>query len=234
MTQEEQEALRAAVAELGAKYGHRYYVEKAKTGGHTTELWAEAGKLGYLGVSVPAEYGGGGGGITELAIVMRGVGGGRVAAAAARRLAGDRATIIARHGTGQQRKELLPGFADGTLKVAFAITEPEAGIERRTGSAPPPAATAATGCISGRKCFISGVDEAAYDAGRGPYHGTDGQARARAVPRADRRPGMTKSKIDMEIVSPENQWMLYLDDVRVPADALIGDGDSVCRPCSAV
>ena len=38
--------------------------------------------------------------------------------------------------------------------------------------------------------------------------------------------GLTTSKLDMEIVSPENQWMLYLDDVRLPADALIGDGDS--------
>jgi alkylation response protein AidB-like acyl-CoA dehydrogenase len=36
-------------------------------------------------------------------------------------------------------------------------------------------------------------------------------------------PGVTRSQIDMEIVSPENQWMLYLDDVRLPADALVGD-----------
>jgi len=35
-------------------------------------------------------------------------------------------------------------------------------------------------------------------------------------------PGLAKSKLDMEIVSPESQWLLYLDDVRVPAGALIG------------
>ena len=72
---------------------------KAKAGEHTDELWAEAGKLGYLGVSVPAEYGGGGGGITELAIVCE-----ELAAAGCPLLllvvspaiAG---TIIARHGT---------------------------------------------------------------------------------------------------------------------------------------
>src|SRR6185295_10512437 len=35
--------------------------------------------------------------------------------------------------------------------------------------------------------------------------------------------GLTTSKLDMEIVSPENQFLLYLDDVRLPADALVGD-----------
>src|SRR5207249_372920 len=53
----EQRQLRDAVAALGRRYGHEYYVEKAKSGGHTTELWAEAGKLGYLGVSIPTGYG---------------------------------------------------------------------------------------------------------------------------------------------------------------------------------
>jgi alkylation response protein AidB-like acyl-CoA dehydrogenase len=214
----EQEALRSAVAELGQKYGHRYYVEKAKTGEHTTGLWAEAGKLGYLGVGVPTEYGGGGGGITELAIVCE-----ELAAAGTPLLLlvvspAIVATVIARHGTEAQRAALLPGFADGTRKVAFAITEPEAGTNshrlgttaRRDGG---------DWVISGRKCFISGVDEAAQmlvvartGAGLGLF----------LVP--TEAPGLVKSKIDMEITSPENQWMLYLDDVRVPADAMIGDG----------
>jgi alkylation response protein AidB-like acyl-CoA dehydrogenase len=39
-------------------------------------------------------------------------------------------------------------------------------------------------------------------------------------------PGLTTSQIEMEIVSPENQWMVYLDDVRVPRQALIGDDPS--------
>src|SRR5262245_39556376 len=65
----EQLQLRDAVAALGNRYGHGYFVAKAKAGEHTTELWAEAGRLGYLGVNLPEAYGGGGGGITELAIV---------------------------------------------------------------------------------------------------------------------------------------------------------------------
>src|SRR5689334_17423222 len=123
----EQRDLRAAVRALGRRYGHAYFVEKAHTGGHTDELWQEAGRLGYLGVSIPAEYGGGGGGITELALVCE-----ELAAAGCPLLLlvvspAIAATIVAKHGTESQRQALLPGFAAGTLKVCFAITEPDAG-----------------------------------------------------------------------------------------------------------
>ena len=56
---EERLALRKAVADLGAKYGRDYFEQAAKEGRKTTELWEEAGKLGYLGVAVPEEFGGG-------------------------------------------------------------------------------------------------------------------------------------------------------------------------------
>src|SRR5256714_3884282 len=123
----EQRALREAVAALGRRYGHEYYVAKAKSGGHTDELWNEAGKLGYLGANIPEEYGGGGGGITELSIVCE-----ELAAAGCPLLLlvvspAIVATIIARHGTEEQRHTYLPGIADGSTKVVFAITEPEAG-----------------------------------------------------------------------------------------------------------
>lgn len=217
----EQNALRDAVAALGGKYGHKYYVEKAKSGGHTTELWAEAGHLGYLGVSVPAEFGGGGGGITELAIVAE-----ELAAAGSSLLLlvvspAIAATIVARHGTASQRKQLLPQFADGSLKVAFAITEPEAGSNfHRLGTT---ARREQNGwSLSGRKCFISGVDEASHVLVVARTEVSGRLAPALFIVPTD-APGMTASKIDMEITSPENQWMLYLDDVHMPSDALIGD-----------
>jgi alkylation response protein AidB-like acyl-CoA dehydrogenase len=217
----QQSDLRDAVAALGRRYGHDYFVAKAKAGEHTTELWDEAGKLGYLGVSVPEEYGGGGGGITELAIVCE-----ELAAAGCPLLLlvvspAIAATVIARHGTGEQRARYLPGFADGSLKVAFAITEPEAGSNfhklgttaRRDGD---------DWLISGRKCFISGVDESAYVLVVARVASGDRLQPALFMVPVD-APGLTMSKLDMEIVSPENQWLLYLDGVRVPADALIGD-----------
>jgi alkylation response protein AidB-like acyl-CoA dehydrogenase len=223
---DEQTQLRDAVAALGKRYGPRYFLEKAKSGGHTSELWAEAGKLGYLGVSLPEEHGGGGGGVTELAIVCE-----ELAAAGCPLLLlvvtpAIVGSIIARHGTPAQRAELLPPIADGTQKIAFAITEPDAGSNFHR------LATVATRdgdgwLLSGRKCFISGVDGASHvlvvartaDA-------TTGRLKPALFLVPVDAPGFTKSKLDMEIVSPENQWMLYLDEVRLPADALIGDEDT--------
>jgi hypothetical protein len=216
----EQTALRDAVSALGKRYGHEYFVAKAKAGEHTTELWNEAGKLGYIGVSVPSSYGGGGGGITELAIVCE-----ELAAAGCPLLLlvvspAIVGTMLARHGTDAQRADFLPGIADGSLKVVFAITEPEAGSNfHRLG-------TVATRdgddwVLSGRKCFISGVDEAPYVLVVARTAVGDRLQPALFLVPTD-APGLTSSKLDMEIVSPENQWLLYLDEVRVPGSALVG------------
>ncbi len=36
---DEQQLLRKSVAQMAGKYGHEYLIEKARTGGKTTELW---------------------------------------------------------------------------------------------------------------------------------------------------------------------------------------------------
>jgi len=217
--------LRESVAALGKRYGHEYYVRKAKAGEHTDELWAEAGKLGYLGVSVPAEYGGGGGGITELAIVIE-----ELAAAGCPLLLlvvspAIAATVIARHGTAEQRDRFLPGFADGTLKVCFAITEPDAGsnfhrlstVARQHGG---------DYLLSGRKVYISGVDECGYLLVVARIADSAGRLAPALFLVPTDAPGLTYSKIEMEIVSPENQFLVFLDEVRLPADALVGDHEA--------
>jgi hypothetical protein len=220
----EQDQLRAAVRALGRRYGHGYFVAKAKAGEHTSELWDEAGKLGYLGVNVPEEYGGGGGGITELSLVCE-----ELAAAGSPLLMlvvspAIVATIIARHGTEPQRAAYLPGIADGSVRVAFAITEPEAGsnfhrlgtVARRDG---------ADWVLAGRKCFISGVDSCGHLLVVARTEVSGRLMPALFLMPTD-VPGLTRSKLDMEIVSTESQWLLYLDDVRLPADALLGGEES--------
>ena len=148
---EEQQALRKAVAAMAANYGQDYYLEKARAGQHTDELWNEAGKLGFIGVNLPEEYGGGGAGMYELSLVME-----EMAAAGSPLLLmvvspAINGTIISKFGTDDQKKRWLPGIADGSITMAFAITEPDAG-PTRIASPPPPAATAAIGSCRARRC----------------------------------------------------------------------------------
>lgn len=223
---EEHQALRAAVAALGQRYGREYLARTAREGRHPDELWADAAKLGYLGVNLPEEYGGGGGGIAELSIVLEELGAAGcplLMMVVSPAICG---TVIARFGTESQKRAWLPGLADGTRTMAFGITEPDAGSNshritttaRRDGDA---------WVLTGRKVFISGVDiaDATLIVGR-----TEDARTGRLkpclfiVPRET--PGFSRSVIEMELQAAEKQFELVLDDVRLPADALVGGGPS--------
>ncbi|MEU2794961.1 acyl-CoA dehydrogenase family protein [Streptomyces sp. NPDC007117] len=223
---EEHQALRAAVAALGKRYGRDYMTTVIREGRHTDELWAEAAKLGYLGVNLPEEYGGGGGGMAELSIVLEelgAVGSPLLMMIVSPAICG---TVIARFGTEEQKRTWLPGLADGSLTMAFGITEPDAGSNshritttaRRDGD---------DWVLTGRKVYVSGVDiaDATLIVGR-TEDARSGKLKPCLfiVPRD--APGFGRNQIDMELHAPEKQFELVLDDVRLPADALVGDEDA--------
>ena len=152
---EERQALRKSVAAWAANYGQDYYLEKARTGQHTDELWSEAGKLGFLGVNLPEEYGGGGAGMYELSLVMEEMAAQGCALLLMVVSPAINGTIISKFGTDEQKQRWLPGIADGSITMAFAITEPDAG-SNTTASPPRPAATVATGSSAARRCTSPG------------------------------------------------------------------------------
>ncbi|MFE7889424.1 acyl-CoA dehydrogenase family protein [Streptomyces sp. NPDC057412] len=216
---EEHKALRAAVAALGKRHGRAYDRET---------LWAEAAKLGYLGVNLPEEYGGGGGGITELSIVLEELGAAGcplLLMVVSPAICG---TVIARFGTEEQKRHWLPGLADGSLTMAFGITEPDAGSNsHRITTTARRDPDSGDWILNGRKVFVSGVDitDATLIVGR-----TEDARTGRLkpclfiVPRDTE--GFGRRVIDMELSAVEKQFELTLDDVRLPADALVGDEDA--------
>ncbi|MET8407498.1 acyl-CoA dehydrogenase [Streptomyces sp. NPDC005195] len=223
---EEHQALRAAVAALGRRYGRDYLTSAIREDRHPTELWAEAGKLGYLGVNLPEAYGGGGGGIAELSLVLEELGAAGcplLMMVVSPAICG---TVIARFGTEEQKRAWLPGLADGTRTMAFGITEPDAGSNshritttaRRDG---------ADWLLSGRKVFISGVDiaDATLVVGRTEDARTGSLKPCLFIVPRDAE-GFGRRQIDMELQSAEKQFELTLDDVRLPAEALVGDEDA--------
>ena len=223
---DERRALRGAVAELGGRYGHDYVVKQVKQGEHLDELWHEAGKHGFLGVNLPGQYGGGGGGMYDLALVLE-----ELSAAGCTLLMmivspAICGTIIARFGTDDQKQQWLPGIADGSKIMAFAITEPDAGSNSHkiTTTA---RRDKTDWILSGRKVFISGVDQAdtVLIVGR-----TEDAKTGKLKPALFAVPtdaaGFEYRGIDMDLAMPDKQFLLFLDDVRLPADALVGEEDA--------
>ena len=222
----ERAALREVVGDLGRRYGFEYFSRVARAGEHADELWAEAGKLGFLGVNLPAEHGGGGAGLYELSLVLEELGAagcGLLMMVVSPAICG---TVVARYGTPEQQARWLPGLADGSRVMAFGITEPDAGsnsheittVARRDGG---------DWLLSGRKVYVSGVD-AADETMIVARTQDDRTGRLKpalfVVPRD--APRFEHRAIDMELLTPERQFALFLDDVRLPADALVGDPDA--------
>ncbi|MFJ3512450.1 acyl-CoA dehydrogenase family protein [Streptomyces luteogriseus] len=216
---QDHKALREAVSALGKRRGPE---------SDPARLWSDAAKLGYIGVNLPEAYGGGGGGISELSIVLEELGAAGCPLLMMIVSPAICGTVIARFGTDTQKEAWLPGLADGTRLMAFGITEPDAGSNshRITTTARRDQDTG-DWLLTGRKVFVSGVDiaDATLIVGR-----TEDARTGRLkpclfiVPRDT--PGFTRRPIDMELNAAEKQFELVLDDVRLPADALVGDEDA--------
>ena len=221
--------LREAVRDVASKYGHAYYADKVRLGEKTDELWQALADLGFLSVHLPEEFGGGGAGIAELAIVCE-----EVAAVGCPLLlllvsAAICAELIARFGTEAQKLQWLPGLAAGR-KMAFAITEPDAGSNSHRLS------TVAmrqddSYRVNGTKTYISGVDEAEQllVVTRTSVDESTGQGRLTLLIIDTDSPGLTRTLIPVEIASPEKQFTLFFDDVEVPVDRRLGDEDDGLR-----
>ena len=220
---DEHRALRAAVAEIARDFGPAYYADHAARREPCTELWQALGQAGFLGVNIGEEYGGGGGGLVELEIVCE-----EIAAQGTPLLlllvsAAISAEVIAEFGTDEQRKRYLPGLADGSSKVVFAITEPDAGSNTHKLST-----TAVRDgddwLISGTKYYISGVEEAEallVVARTRPATDNSKEELSLFVVPTD-APGFEKNLLPVDIMLPERQYTLHFDQVRVGPDALVG------------
>lgn len=222
---DDQVMLREGVREIMGKYDRQYFQEVVRRGEKPEALWRALGDAGYLGVHISDEHGGGGYGLAELAIVLE-----ETAAAGcpmfmiviSPAICG---TVLDAHGSDEQKAQWLPGIADGTLKMAFAITEPDAGTNTHkiTTTATP---TESGFRITGQKYWTSGIDEAdaVMVVARGPEADERGRHPISLFIVPARAPGLSFTELDSALSMPEKQFMTFLDGVEVPRSAMVGAG----------
>jgi acyl-CoA dehydrogenase len=127
----DQETIRAAVRELASKFDDQYWMDKDDAHEFPTEFYKAFAEGGWLGITIPEEYGGAGMGITEASILLEevaGSGGGMNAASSMHlSIFGMHPVIV--HGSAEMKNETLPRIVTGDLHVCFGVTEPDAGLD---------------------------------------------------------------------------------------------------------
>ena len=222
-TADHHRALRESVGKLVGKYGRKYFQKVVAEGSSPTELWRELGEAGFLGVHIPEEWGGTGGGLSELYIVIE-----ECAAQGCPMLAlviaSICAPIIAAHGSEELKAKWLPGLANGSLRMAFGITEPDAGSN--THKVTTTARRTANGWVlNGTKYWTSAIDEsqAVLVVARDGDLSTEERSQLSLFIVPTDTPGITLQQIDAAVKSTERQFFVFFDNVELPADALIGE-----------
>jgi alkylation response protein AidB-like acyl-CoA dehydrogenase len=197
------------------------------SGRYPDEIAAGMAELGLFGLLVPEQYGGLAADMVSLAIVFEEISRGWMGVAGIIGSHSLSCWMIARYGTEEQKDAYLPGLASGARRTGIALTEPGAGsdlqgiatVARRDGD---------SYVINGRKTWITNARHAdplpvlvKTDPAARPPHagmsvllveaGTPGFEVVRDLPKLGYR-------------GPET-CELVLDDVRVPAGALLGGAE---------
>ncbi len=228
-------AVRDGVRAVAAKYDHAYWSRCEEEHRFPAEIYQDLCDGGWIGLSIPEEYGGGGQGLLELVVANETLcaSGGTAGGFLYVLNPGFGATTIVRHGTEKQKQALLPGLASGELHFALGLTEPDAGsnaIEistraRRDGD---------DFLIKGQKVWISNMENADWMIAVTRTIPAD-EATPRAngftlllVPVKEALAAGTLSytpipKMGTNVLTSSQ---VFLDDVRVPAENVIGEVDA--------
>jgi alkylation response protein AidB-like acyl-CoA dehydrogenase len=186
--------------------------------GFLPDVWSQVSQAGWLSLVIPEQYGGAGAQLADAAIVLEQFGTGplpllfAVAAALS-------PLLIAETGTDAQKQAWLPRLAEGNERVTVALTEPDFGWE--------PAQVHATLAAKGPEFVLSGTKAFVPDLAGSTRVlvtarvGDTGRIALVIVDTA--APGVRHEPIEGFV---SWQSVLYLDDVTVAPDDVLGSADT--------
>jgi acyl-CoA dehydrogenase len=223
---EDQEAIRAAIRDVCARYPDSYWRDLETGGDYPTEFVRTLTDLGWLSILVPEEFGGGGMGIVEAGIVLEEIHRSGANANACHAQMYIMGTLL-RHGSDEQKSTYLPDIAAGRLRLqAFGVTEPDAGSDtsrirtraERRGD---------TYVVNGQKTFISRIEFSDLMLLL---------ARTTPLDQVSRKTdGISVFIVDLRDAGDSIQWQripvmfnhhtyeVFISDLEIPVDNLIGE-----------
>jgi acyl-CoA dehydrogenase len=221
----ELDEIRASVRELCAGFPGEYW-RALEPDRYPDEFVAALTANGWLAALIPEDYGGAGLGVTAASVILEEINASGCTAGACHAQMYIMGTLL-RHGSEQQKQRFLPSIASGELRLqAFGITEPTVGSD--TTQIQTRAERAGDGyVIRGQKIWTSRA-----------LHSDLMLLLARTTPLEDvekRTEGLSVFIVDMEAagakldIRPIRTMMnhatteVFLDDVEVPGDALVGE-----------
>lgn len=228
---QERRDIRNAVAEITARFNDDYWLTCDRDEVFPHEFYQAMADAGWLGVLAPLESGGGSLGIADVCTIMEQVAysGAAMAGCTALHPTIFAMNIIATFGQEQLKRAVLPTMADGSSHVSFAITEPNSGSDTTRITTFAHRDQAGDFVVSGQKVWIS--KSAMADAML---------ILVRTTPREDlKKPsdGLTMlyadidrdrvltRKIDKMGRAAVDSCEMFIDELRVPADRVIGEVD---------
>ncbi|MBM3490106.1 MAG: acyl-CoA dehydrogenase [Alphaproteobacteria bacterium] len=189
------------------------------------ELWKRLGELGWMGLSVPTEYGGSGADVLTAAVLCEELARRFPSLATDWLLISMTARTLREYGSAQQKAELLPRLARGDFIMAFGMSEPGGGTDVL--ALKTRASLGNDGWrVQGQKLYTSFADDADAILVLCRTDPVEGGRRARGLslvltPR--QQPGVAVRRLELMGMRAACTCEVFLDDAKAPADAVVGE-----------
>lgn len=224
---EDQQAIVDAAEKICANFPLDYWLRKDRDHEFPHEFFKAVAEGGWLGICTPEEFGGADLGVTEAALFLRTVAecGGQAAASTIHMNIFGLQPVV-HFGTEEQKRKWLPPFTRGETKACFAVTEPDTGLD--TTKLKVTAKRTNDGYVlSGKKVWISTAQQAEHML-----------ILARTTPIEEVKKhseglSLFYTKLDRDYVdireidklgrAAVDTNELFIDNMPIPADALIGE-----------
>ena len=128
---DDQIAIQKAVRDIASKFDDAYWAKCDTEHEFPWEFYNKFAEGGWIGLSIPEQYGGGGQGITEAALMLEEIAasGAAMNGCSPMHLSMFGMNCVTQAGNDALREEILPGVASGELHICFGVTEPDAGTD---------------------------------------------------------------------------------------------------------